>query len=159
MGMPIAMVGAPMVEGSPTTFLLHAETTDRIIGVLYDVHRELGYGFSEIVYRKAMALALRQAGAQVLEEARIFVQFRGHLIGEFRADLVVDGCVLVEIKSGGDLPQYSETQLINYLKAAGGGVGLLIHFGKSANFKRRVFGNATEKSLPNLATPPPEVIV
>jgi GxxExxY protein len=154
--MLLALASA-MVERSRTTFLLHTETTDRIIGVLYDVHRELGYGFSEMVYRKAMALALRQAGAQVLEEARIFVPFRGHLIGEFRADLVVDGCVLVEIKAGGEFAPYAETQLINYLKAAGGGVGLLVNFGKSVTFKRRVFGNAAEKSLPNLATAPPEM--
>jgi GxxExxY protein len=144
-----------MVERTRETFLLHAETTDRIIGTMYNVQRELGFGFAELVYRRAMAVALRQAGASVLEEAPIFVQFRGQLIGEFRADLVVDGCVLVEIKAGLELQPYGEVQLLNYLKAAGGGVGLLIHFGRSVTFKRRVFGNAAERSLPNLAAGPP----
>lgn len=146
-----------MFDRSRGVFLKHVATTDRIIGTLYDVHRELGHGFSESVYRRAMALALRQAGAKVLEEAPIFVQFRGHLIGEFRADLIVDGCVLVEIKAGTEVQTYGETQLLNYLKAAGGGVGLLVNFGRSATFKRRVFGNAAEKSLPNVAALPPDV--
>jgi GxxExxY protein len=146
-----------MTERSRATYLAHAATTDRIIGTMYDVHRELGYGFSEVVYRRAMALALRQAGATVIEEAPIHVQFREHLIGEFRADLVVDGCVLVEVKAGADLQPYAETQLLNYLKAAGGGVGLIINFGRSASFKRRVFGDAASTSLPNLNVAPPEL--
>jgi len=146
-----------MTERTRPTSLLHAETTDRIIGVFYDVHRELGFGFSEHVYRRAMVLALRQEGAKVIEEARIFVEFGGHLIGEFRADMVVDGRVLVEIKAGVEFQKYAETQLLNYLKAAGGGVGLVMNFGRSATFKRMVFGNAPEKSLPNLFRSPTEM--
>jgi GxxExxY protein len=146
-----------MIDNTRATSLLYTETTDRIIGVFYDVHRELGYGFSESVYRKAMALVLREKGAKVLEEARIFVEFRRNLIGgEFRADLVVDGCVLVEIKTGSEFQQHAEAQLLNYLKAAGGGVGLLMNFGRSAAFKRRVLGNAAKRSLPNLVFAPTE---
>lgn len=144
-----------MTGPSRATFLAHSETTEQIIGAMYDVHRELGHGFTETIYRRAMALALRQAGRDVMEEALLHVYFRGRLIGEFRADLVIDRCVLVEIKAATNLEPYAEVQILNYLKAAGGGVGLLVNFGRSATFKRRVVGDAAARSLPHLDVPPP----
>lgn len=94
----------------------------------------------------------------MLEEAPLHVYFRGHLIGQFRADLVVDSCVLVEIKAATALEPYAEAQLLNYLKAAGGGVGLLVNFGRSVAFKRRVVGDIAAKCLPHLELPPPPTI-
>jgi GxxExxY protein len=76
----------------------HDEVTGGVIKVFYAVHTELGFGFLESVYREAMRLALIQAGFSMETEVPISVSFRGVVIGVFRADLVVNGCVLVELK-------------------------------------------------------------
>ena len=136
------------------TNLAHSELTSRIIGCFYDVRRELGHGYSEAVYQRAMTIALRQAGAQAREAVPLPVHFRGHHIGTFEADLVVDDTILVEIKAAATLEGYPQAQLMNYLKAAGGGVGLLLNFGRRGEFKRVVLGDL-ENSLPRLNLAPP----
>ena len=88
-------------------------------------------------------------GHHVAEEVPLEVVFHGTVIGTFKADLVVDDVVLVEVKATPTIEPYNEAQLLNYLKAAGGGVGLLLNFGRSAAFKRRVSGDPYN-SLPNL---------
>jgi GxxExxY protein len=130
--------------------LPHADITDRIIGAFYDVYRELGYGFSEVVYRRALAIALRQNGLDVSEERMIAVTFRGSNIGTFYADLVVAGAILVEVKASSTIEKYAEAQILNYLKAAGGGVGLLLNFGREATYKRFAMGDNPTNSLPGL---------
>jgi len=130
--------------------LPHADITDRIIGAFYDVYRELGYGFSEVVCRRALALVLRQYGLEVAEERAISVTFRGSIIGIFHADMVVAGVVLVEIKASSTIEKYAEAQILNYLKAAGGGVGLLLNFGREATYKRFAMGDDPINSLPVL---------
>lgn len=127
----------------------HAELTRKIIGVFFDVFRELGYGFSEVVYQRALLIALRETGLRVEQEVRLHVSFRGQLIGSFDADLVVERTVLIEVKASQAIEGYAQAQLLNYLKAAGGGVGLLLNFGRSADFKRMVMGDPTS-SLPQL---------
>jgi GxxExxY protein len=77
----------------------HDDLTERVIGVFYDVYNELGYGFLESVYREAMGLALTQSGLRVETEVPVPVSFRGVVVGIFRADLVVNGCLLVELKA------------------------------------------------------------
>ena len=129
--------------------LPHGNTTGRIIGAFFEVYNELGYGFSEIVYRRALAIVLGVAGLEVADEVALHVHFRGALIGSFRADLIVNRVVLVEVKAAPTLESYAEAQVLNYLKAAGGGVGLLLNFGRQAVFKRLVMGDAA-KSLPSL---------
>jgi GxxExxY protein len=126
---------------APAT-LLHSEITKQIIGCFYAVYRELGPGFSEAVLRRAMVIALQQAGLRAEEEVRLQVEFRGMVIGTFYADIVVEGVVLVEIKARPELDSQSVGQLLNYLKAAGGGVGLLLNFGRRAEFSRKIVGNA-----------------
>jgi GxxExxY protein len=123
--------------------LPHGELTERIIGCFFDAFGELGHGFSEAVLRRAMAIVLRQAGLQVRQEASLEVVFRGHSIGTFRADLIVEELVLVEVKATATIEGYAQTQLLNYLKAAGGGVGLLLNFGHKPEFKRLVMGDPT----------------
>jgi GxxExxY protein len=132
--------------------LPHADITDRIISAFYEVYRELGYGFSEVVYRRAMAVVLRQSGLEVIEEAMISVTFRGSTIGIFYADLVVAGVILVEIKASSTIEKYAEAQILNYLKAAGGGIGLLLNFGRETTYKRFAMGDDPTNSLPALRT-------
>jgi PD-(D/E)XK nuclease superfamily protein len=69
----------------------HQETTQKIVGVFFDVYNELGHGFLESVYREAMTIALRSEGLQVEKEFPLAARFRGQLIGDFKADLVVRG--------------------------------------------------------------------
>jgi GxxExxY protein len=133
--------------------LPHADITDRIIGAFYDVYRELGYGFPEVVYRRALALVLRQLGLEVAEERSISVTFRGAIIGIFYADMVVAGVILVEIKASSTIERYAEAQILNYLKAAGGGIGLLLNFGREATYKRFAMGDTPIDSLPSLRSP------
>jgi GxxExxY protein len=121
--------------------LLHRELTEKIIGVYYDVRRELGTGFLEKIYHRAMVLALRQAGLQVEEQVRLPVYFRGILIGEFYADIVVNGLVLVEVKCRVSLEARDKAQLMNYLCACDLEVGLLFNFGSAAQFDRIAFTN------------------
>lgn len=121
--------------------LAHAAVTRTIIGCFFEVYRELGYGFSEAVYRRALRIAIRAAGLSATEEVPLTVHFRGEVIGRFYADLLVEGLVLIEIKAAATVETYAVAQLLNYLKAAGGGVGLLLNFGREPGVKRLVLGS------------------
>jgi GxxExxY protein len=77
----------------------HSELTDSIIGVFYEVYNELGFGFLESVYRNSLRIALLEKGFTVEQEAPIAVFFRGKNVGDFRADLIVNGIVLLELKT------------------------------------------------------------
>ena len=124
-----------------TTSLKHADLTDRIIGVFYDVYNELGTGFLESVYREAMVIALAQSGLVVEREFPFAVYFRGHKVGDFRADLIVNRAVSEELKTARTLDRSHEGQVLNYLKATEIEVALLLNFGSRPEFRRRVFSN------------------
>ena len=111
--------------------LLHKEITDAVIRAYYDVYNSLGVGFLESVYLKAVVLALVEKGLKVQAQAPLTVKFRGHVVGEFYADLLVEGRVIVELKVARSLAAEHESQLINYLRATGIRVGLLVNFGKA----------------------------
>jgi GxxExxY protein len=119
--------------------LAHRELSKRVIGAFYSTYNELGYGFLESVYENAFAIQLEQSGLSVHRQHPIVVNFRGHLVGEFRADLLVEDVLLVEIKSANALLSIHEAQLLNYLKATGLKLGLLVNFGPRPQFRRRVF--------------------
>lgn len=121
--------------------LLHGDITERIRGEFFQVHYELGFGYLESVYSAAMACVLMQSGLTVEREVPIAVHFRGIRIGSFRADLVVESKVLVEIKSSAQLHPSAERQLLNYLRSTDLEVGLLLHFGEKRYVKRLVYSN------------------
>jgi GxxExxY protein len=123
----------------------HDDLTQKIIGVFYDVYNELGCGFLEPVYREAMRLALGQAGLKVQSEVPIPVRFRGELVGVFRADLVVNDVVLIELKSCEALVREHESQTLHYLRATEIEVALLMNFGPKPRFKRLVMDNELKK--------------
>jgi len=124
----------------------HDELTERIIGVFYDVYNELGYGFLESVYREAMRVALGQVGLEVKVEIPVPVYFRGSVVGVFRADLMVNDSVLVELKSCEQLLKQHDSQTMHYLRATFLEVALLMNFGPTARFKRLVMNNDLKKS-------------
>ena len=120
--------------------LQHADITEKIIGAAYAVYGELGYGFLESVYQKAMQVELHQAGLKCKIECPIKVKYRNIIVGNFRADLFVNDVVIGELKTAKNYNAEDEPQLLNELKATGIKVGLLINFGRTkVEFKRMVF--------------------
>ena len=109
--------------------LKHRALTEKIIGIFYDVYNELGHGFIESVYEKALEFALSQNGISVQRQIDIAVWFRGKSVGQFSADMLVEECVLLELKACRALDSAHEAQLLNYLRATEIEVGLLLNFG------------------------------
>jgi GxxExxY protein len=109
--------------------LLYADTTEKILEAAFEVSKELGAGFLESVYKNALVIALRPKGLKVEVEKPISVIFRGQAVGQFYADLFVDDKVIVELKAVSALAPEHSAQTINYLKATGIEVGMLINFG------------------------------
>jgi GxxExxY protein len=121
--------------------LKHADLTEKLIGIFFNIHNELGHGFLESVYEQAFSIVLAENNIFFQRQMAVPVWFHGQQIGEFRADLLVDGKVLVELKTGRDIEPAWEKQLLNYLRATDVEVGLLFNFGPNAQFKRYAFEN------------------
>ena len=110
--------------------MLHENITKNIIKAYYKVYNTLGYGFLEKVYQKALLIELREMGFKCKEEAPIKVYYGASQVGDYRADIIVEDCVIIENKATEGLAEENEYQLINYLKATDIEVGLLLNFGK-----------------------------
>ena len=118
----------------------HKETTEAIIGAAFEVYNQLGYGFLERVYQRALQVELLRRGASAEIEKRIQVQYKGVVVGDYDADLIVAECVAVEIKVSPQYDKRDEAQLLNELKATGLKVGVLLNFGRTkVELKRLVF--------------------
>ena len=124
----------------------HSELTNLIIGVFYDVYNELGFGFLESVYRNAMKFALEEKGLTVEAEALIAVFFRGKNVGDFRADLVVNRCILIELKTAERIVMAHEAQAINYLRGSSLELALILNFGPRPGVRRLVLETARAKT-------------
>jgi GxxExxY protein len=134
--------------------MLHAEITDKIINSFYKVHNTLGYGFLEKVYENALVIELKRAELNVLQQQNIKVFYENQIVGDYYADLIVNERIILEIKAAEGLRADNRAQLINYLKATDKEIGLLLNFGKSAEFKRVIFTN-DRKDLTELQTTNP----
>lgn len=121
--------------------MLHEHITGKIIKAFYDVHNTLGFGFLEKVYENALYLELKSLGLKVERQKPIRVIYKGNQVGDYFADLIVEDLVILELKAAEGLVEEHELQLINYLKATNMEVGLLLNFGKSAIFRRKIFTN------------------
>ncbi len=120
--------------------LLHRATTETIIEAAFEVHQQLGYGLLERVYQHALQVELIRRGVAAEIEIRIQVQYKGVVVGDYDADLIVGDSVAVEIKVNPQYDKRDEAQLLNELKATGLKVGLLINFGRNrVEYKRLVF--------------------
>jgi GxxExxY protein len=119
----------------------HSELTRRIIGVFFQVYGELGFGFLESVYRSAMTIGLREAGLVAEREVELHARFRGRSIGAFRADLLVEGAVIVELKAARAINSAHVAQLLNYLRCTVVEIGLILNFGPTPKVRRLVFAN------------------
>lgn len=125
----------------------HSELTGKILGAFFQLHKELGFGFSEKVYEAAFEALLKELGLSVERQKDIFVYYHGKVIGEYKADMIVNGVVLLELKSVEKLIDAHDAQLLNYLKATEIEVGLLLNFGRQAEFHRKVYDNPRKGSL------------
>jgi GxxExxY protein len=106
-----------------------AELTEKVIGCAYKVSNSLGCGFLEKVYENALAHELRKAGFEVIQQQRVNVFYDGISVGYYDADIVVNGCLIIEVKALRALDDAHKAQTLNYLKATGIKLGLLINFG------------------------------
>lgn len=119
----------------------HQEITEKIIGVFYEIYNELGHGFLESVYEASLDVALTSMGLKVCRQIEIPVFFRGKRVGIFLACMLVEDCVLLELKAARSLDSSHQAQLLNYLRATEIEVGLLFNFGLKPEFKRLIFDN------------------
>lgn len=117
----------------------HNQVTKDIIKAFYNVYNTLGFGFLERVYENALMIELNELGYSVKPQQNIKVLYKGIIVGEYFADLVVEDVVIVELKAVECLAKEHETQLVNYLKATQFELGLLLNFGKKAEIKRKIF--------------------
>ena len=130
-----------MLEGK------HAEVSEKIIQAFFKVYNALGYGFSEKVYQNALVIELLALGLLVECQKQIPVYYAGQLVGEYFADVMVNGVVMLELKAVQRLLEEHEAQLLNYLKATPVEVSLLLNFGPSPTFKRKLYDNDRKGSL------------
>lgn len=118
---------------------LYEDVTEKIIKCFYTVYDELGSGFLESVYEKAILIELKDIGLKAAGQKTLNVFYKNIPVGEFKADIVVEDKVVIEIKALTRIMSQHEAQLINYLKATGIKIGLLVNFGDKLEFKRRIY--------------------
>ena len=116
--------------------------TESIIQAFYSVYNTLGYGFLEKVYENALMHELSKRGIHAVSQSSIRVMSDGKIIGDYFADILVDGCIIIEIKAVRSLSPEHEAQLLNYLKATHIEIGLVLNFGPKPEIKRKIYDNA-----------------
>ncbi|MBI4835128.1 MAG: GxxExxY protein [Planctomycetes bacterium] len=122
------------------TEFLYKEITEEIIGSAFEVYKTLGYGFLEKVYENALLQELKVRKIKTNQQYPIKIRYKGSLVGEYIADIIVEDKIIVELKAEKEYNAVHEAQLLNYLKATGIKVGLLLNFGRQkCEHKRLVF--------------------
>lgn len=116
-----------------------SKLTESVIGCAFGVYNQLGFGFLESVYEKSLIIELRKHEFEVHSQEPIQVHYDGHVVGDFYADLMVEGRLIVELKSVVQLANSHEIQLVNYLTVTGIEDGLLINFGPEKVEVKRKF--------------------
>ena len=119
----------------------YEDITHKIIGAAYQVHNQLGFGFLESVYKKAMLIELSKDDLKVEPEKPLQVLYDNQIVGDFFVDLFVEETVVVELKSVENLTKAHEVQLVNYLNGLQKDIGLLINFGPSGVDVKRKYRN------------------
>jgi GxxExxY protein len=110
--------------------ILYRELSYKIVGLAMQVHSELGYGFLEKVYENALMIALTENSVRAEQQFPIKVYFHGQIVGEYIADILVEESIILELKSQPNISDIHKSQTLNYLKATGLKLGLLLNFGK-----------------------------
>jgi GxxExxY protein len=118
--------------------VLHAELSHRIVGGFYDVYNELGAGFLESVYRRALKVRLDELAIHAREEVPLTIRYHGIVVGDYRADLIAADTVIIECKAGSAIAPSHHAQLLHYLKSTNLTLGIILNFGPKPTFKRLV---------------------
>ena len=129
---------------------LHKDITNNIIRTFYNVYNNLGYGFLEKVYKNAMLIESETMGVNCVKQKPIPVYYKSLSVGEYFADIIVEGKVIIELKAAEGLIEEHEAQLLNYLKATDIEVGLLLNFGKEPQIKRKLFENKFKEQFKSI---------
>lgn len=128
--------------------IIHEELTSNIIKCFYKVYNKLGYGFLEKVYKNALMIELTENKINCKQQAPISVYYYQKEVGTYFADILVDDSIILELKAGnGGIILDHELQLVNYLKATGYEIGLILHFGEKPAFKRKIFTNNFKQNI------------
>ena len=125
----------------------HSDLTGKILGAFFQVHKDMGFGFSEKVYEAALEILLKEIGLVPVRQQELKVYYHGEMVGEYKADMIVNGVVLLELKSVEKLIDAHDAQMLNYLKSTEIEVGLLLNFGRQAEFHRKIYDNSRKGSL------------
>jgi GxxExxY protein len=120
---------------------LHSDLTGQIIDAFYKVYNSLGYGFLEKVYVNALLIEVKSYGLCSINQIPIQVFYKDQQVGFYIADIIVENCVLLELKAAEVICEEHEHILINYLKSTDIEVGLLLNFGRKPQFRRKVFSS------------------
>ncbi len=138
-----------MTEGTTRAglALMHGDVTREIIGAFYQIYSALGYGFVEAIYQRSLPVALATRGIKSEREVPMTVTFLGVNVGDYRADLIVEGRVIVETKTVEKILPVHEMQLVNYLRATGINVGLILNFGPRPTFRRMFLSSPQDGSV------------
>ncbi len=128
---------------------LLSEKTGKILKAFYDVYNQLGYGFLERVYKNALFIELKDCGFDCSTEKSLTVFYKGHAVGNYFADIIVDNSIIIEIKAVKAIVSEHEAQLMNYLRATDAEVGLLLNFGPDPQIRRIIFTNDNKKPKMN----------
>jgi GxxExxY protein len=130
--------GSAESRGSSRPVIIEKELSHAIVGCFFDVYNELGYGFLESIYARALEITMRGRGLRVDREYPIIVTFRGEQIGFHRVDMLVEQRVIIELKSTERLAESARRQLRSYVTALGLDLGILLHFGPVPRFHREL---------------------
>ncbi|MDQ2666098.1 MAG: GxxExxY protein [Gemmatimonadota bacterium] len=125
---------------------MHSEITDSILGSFYAVYNESRYGYLEAVYSSALEVEFRRRQVSYVREMSLDVIYKGNIVGMYRADFLVAGRVVVEVKGTRQLGDADRRQLLNYLRTTRTEVGLILHFGPKAEFHRMVFTHSEQSA-------------
>lgn len=120
---------------------LHSEITGLVLKAFFKVYNQLGYGFLEKVYENALMIELGKTGLKCVQQANIPVYYETEKVGNYTADIIVNDCVILELKAAEMIIPEHEAQLVNYLRATDLEVGLLLNFGKKPQYTRKVLSN------------------
>jgi GxxExxY protein len=121
--------------------ILHKELSNQIIRCFYTVYNTLGFGFLEKVYENALMIELAKNVIKAEKQKPIKVFYENNIVGEYFADIIVENCIILELKASEYIVEEHELQLVNYLKATNIEIGLLLNFGRRPEFKRKIFTN------------------
>lgn len=130
--------------------MLHEELSHKILKACFEVSNELGIGFLESVYENALMIALQQKGIHAESQIDLKVRFRGIVVGDFSVDVLVENKILLELKSASAIAKEHQAQLLNYLRATGIDVGMIINFGNSRLEYRRFENRFIDGGIQNV---------